>query len=69
MWLLESFESVHRTSCTGALNDYLKYLAVFSPEAVAQITANWRQSFCELRRSVVDAQVWMKASPSLWRRQ
>ena len=32
LWLMESMESVWRSPATVCLNDYLKHLAVFSPE-------------------------------------
>ncbi len=32
LWLLESMESVWRSPATVCLNDYLKHLAVISPE-------------------------------------
>jgi hypothetical protein len=56
LWLLESVESVWRSPATVCLNDYLKHLAVFSPEAVVAITADWKRSFRELREGVVAAQ-------------
>lgn len=49
-------ESVWRSPATVCLNDYLKHLAVFSPEAVVAITADWKASFRALRAGVVDSQ-------------
>lgn len=37
LWLLESVESVWRSPATVCLNDYLKHLAVFSPEVRARV--------------------------------
>lgn len=63
LWLLESMESVWRSPATVCLNDYLKHLAVFSPEAVVAITADWKASFRALRAGVVDAQA---RGPGAW---
>lgn len=50
LWLLESVESVWRSPATVCLNDYLKHLAVFSPEVRG--CAWW---FVVVHRSVIEA--------------
>ena len=56
LWVLEA-QCCERSAATACLADWVKHLAVYSPQLVLQLTADWKASFCQLRRAVVDAQV------------
>ncbi|KAL4853957.1 hypothetical protein ACK3TF_005189 [Chlorella vulgaris] len=66
LWVLESTGSAWRSPASICLPAYLKHLALFSPEIVAHLTADWPASFVRLRSAVVAAQKDLLAQVS-WR--
>ncbi|PSC73883.1 ABC transporter A family member 2 isoform B [Micractinium conductrix] len=57
LWVLESAHDAARSKATACLASWLEYLAVFAPEVVQAMMADWPASSAKLRRVVVEAQM------------
>jgi hypothetical protein len=57
LWTMESWSDARRSPATLVLGDYVKHLAAFDPDRAESMSATWRECFCALRASVVEAQI------------